>query len=59
MVVVATGAGAAAVGVLIWSGVGLESGVCANPGAPSRAVTTMSRNTLFMESSEEPRLAAV
>jgi hypothetical protein len=59
VVVVATGAGAAAAGVLIWSGVGLASGVCANPGARSRAVTTISKNTLFMESSEEPRLAAV
>lgn len=59
VVVVATGAGAVAVGGLIWSGVGRVSGVCANPDAPSRAVTTISRNTLFMESSEEPRLAAV
>jgi hypothetical protein len=56
---VAAGAGAAAVGVLIWSVAGLAAGICANPSAPSTAVTTISVNSLFMKSSEESRLAAV
>ena len=55
---VSTGAGAAAAGVLVWSGVGLVAGVCANPSAPIRAVTTISKNTFFMESSEKSRPAA-
>ena len=37
----------------------LAAGVCANPSATSRAGTTISKNTLFMESSEKSRLAAV
>ena len=56
-IAVSTGAGAAAVGAFIWSGAELVAGVCANPKAPSRAVTTISSNTFFMESSEESRLA--
>lgn len=46
-------------GVFIWSGAGLVAGVCANPSAPSRAVTRISRNIFFIRFSEEPRLAAV
>jgi hypothetical protein len=34
------------------------AGVCANPNPTSRAETRISRNTLFMESSEKFRLAA-
>jgi hypothetical protein len=42
--------------MLIWSVLPLAAGVCANPIATSKAGTTISRNTFFMESSEKSRL---
>jgi hypothetical protein len=39
--------------MLIWSGLLLAAGVWANPSATSRADRTNSRDTFFMESSEE------
>jgi hypothetical protein len=45
--------------MLIWSVLPPAAGVCANPIATSKAGTTISRNTRFMESSEKSRLAAI
>ena len=58
VVACAPGAGAAATGAVLDGSV-LLFGVCANPSATSKAGRTISRNTLFMESSKEFRLAAV
>jgi hypothetical protein len=45
--------------MLVWSGLGLATGVCANPSATSKATTAINKNALFMESSEDSRPAAV
>jgi hypothetical protein len=44
---------------LVWSVFVLAAGVCANPSATSKVGTAINRNALFMESSEDSRLAAV
>jgi hypothetical protein len=44
---------------MVWSVLMLAAGVCAKPSATSRAGKTINSNALFMESSEDSRLAAV
>jgi hypothetical protein len=44
--------------MLVWV-LMLAAGVWANPSATSRVGTTINKNALFMESSEDSRLAAV
>ena len=56
----AAGAGAAAAGAVFdWSVLLFATGFCASPSATSKAGRTISRNTFFMQSSKECRLAAV
>jgi hypothetical protein len=60
VVVCAPEAGAAATGAVLDGSVLLfAAGACANPSATSKAGRTISRDTLFMESSKKIRLAAV